>query len=318
MSELTVGVVRQDDVGERRVALVPESVARLAAAGRRHWSSRRAPARRRLVPRRRVRGGRRHRRPGREPCPTRADVVAVRRARRTTRRAARRAGADRPAAAAGRPGAGRRARRRQGDRDQPRPAAAHPEPGAVDGRADLAGQRRRLQGGAGGGRRVRRVLPDADHRGRHRPAGARCWCSAPASPGCRPSAPPRRLGARRHRLRRPAGRAGRRRARLGATFLDLGAGDAAAGDGRLRPRAHRRGAAGASRRALAARSPGFDVVITTAQVPGRRPPLLVTAEALDAMRPGSVVVDLAAEPARRQRRRLGARRDRRHRRRRHA
>ena len=33
MSELTVGVVRQDDVGERRVALVPESVARLAALG---------------------------------------------------------------------------------------------------------------------------------------------------------------------------------------------------------------------------------------------------------------------------------------------
>ena len=33
MSELTVGVVRQDDAGERRVALVPESVARLAALG---------------------------------------------------------------------------------------------------------------------------------------------------------------------------------------------------------------------------------------------------------------------------------------------
>jgi NAD(P) transhydrogenase subunit alpha len=38
----------------------------------------------------------------------------------------------------------------------------------------------------------------------------------------------------------------------------------------------------------------FDVVITTAQVPGRTPPVLVTAEALAAMRPGSVVVDLAA------------------------
>jgi len=41
---------------------------------------------------------------------------------------------------------------------------------------------------------------------------------------------------------------------------------------------------------------GFDVVITTAQVPGRRPPRLVTAAALDGMRPGSVVVDLAAGP----------------------
>ncbi|MDW4904068.1 NAD(P) transhydrogenase subunit alpha [Streptomyces sp. ADMS] len=37
-----------------------------------------------------------------------------------------------------------------------------------------------------------------------------------------------------------------------------------------------------------------DVVITTAQVPGRRPPLLVTSAVLGRMRPGSVVVDLAA------------------------
>ncbi|CAN5345937.1 NAD(P) transhydrogenase subunit alpha [soil metagenome] len=38
----------------------------------------------------------------------------------------------------------------------------------------------------------------------------------------------------------------------------------------------------------------FDVVITTAKVPGRTPPLLVTAADLDAMRPGSVCIDLAA------------------------
>ena len=38
----------------------------------------------------------------------------------------------------------------------------------------------------------------------------------------------------------------------------------------------------------------MDVVITTAQVPGRRPPLLVTADAVRAMRPGSVIVDMAA------------------------
>jgi NAD(P) transhydrogenase subunit alpha len=36
------------------------------------------------------------------------------------------------------------------------------------------------------------------------------------------------------------------------------------------------------------------VVITTAQVPGRRPPVLVTAAAVAAMKPGSVVVDMAA------------------------
>ncbi len=37
-----------------------------------------------------------------------------------------------------------------------------------------------------------------------------------------------------------------------------------------------------------------DVVITTAQVPGRRAPVLVTREMVEAMAPGSVVVDLAA------------------------
>ena len=38
-----------------------------------------------------------------------------------------------------------------------------------------------------------------------------------------------------------------------------------------------------------------DVVITTAAIPGRRAPLLVTADMVKAMRPGSVIVDLAAE-----------------------
>ncbi len=37
-----------------------------------------------------------------------------------------------------------------------------------------------------------------------------------------------------------------------------------------------------------------DIVITTAQVPGRRPPLLVTAAAVAGMKPGSVIVDMAA------------------------
>jgi len=38
-----------------------------------------------------------------------------------------------------------------------------------------------------------------------------------------------------------------------------------------------------------------DVVITTAQIPGRKAPLLVTEEMVRAMRPGSVIVDLAGE-----------------------
>jgi NAD(P) transhydrogenase subunit alpha len=40
---------------------------------------------------------------------------------------------------------------------------------------------------------------------------------------------------------------------------------------------------------------GADVVITTAAIPGKKAPILVTAEMVRAMHPGSVVVDLAAE-----------------------
>jgi NAD(P) transhydrogenase subunit alpha len=39
---------------------------------------------------------------------------------------------------------------------------------------------------------------------------------------------------------------------------------------------------------------GMDVVITTAQVPGRKPPVLVTADAVGKMKPGSVILDMAA------------------------
>jgi H+-translocating NAD(P) transhydrogenase subunit alpha len=38
-----------------------------------------------------------------------------------------------------------------------------------------------------------------------------------------------------------------------------------------------------------------DIVITTAQIPGRRAPLLITEEMVATMRPGSVIVDLASE-----------------------
>jgi proton-translocating NAD(P)+ transhydrogenase subunit alpha len=46
---------------------------------------------------------------------------------------------------------------------------------------------------------------------------------------------------------------------------------------------------------LADRIAGFDAVITTALIPGRPAPLLIPASAVEAMRPGSVIVDLAAE-----------------------
>jgi H+-translocating NAD(P) transhydrogenase subunit alpha len=46
---------------------------------------------------------------------------------------------------------------------------------------------------------------------------------------------------------------------------------------------------------LAAKIPDYDVVVTTALVPGRPAPKLIPATAVASMRPGSVIVDLAAE-----------------------
>jgi NAD(P) transhydrogenase subunit alpha len=49
------------------------------------------------------------------------------------------------------------------------------------------------------------------------------------------------------------------------------------------------------RQALADAAARQDVIITTAQVPGRPAPLLITADAVRGMQPGSVIVDLAGE-----------------------
>lgn len=80
---------------------------------------------------------------------------------------------------------------------------------------------------------------------------------------------------------------------LGATFLDLGVrGEETAGGyaSELAPEQQ-----AAQQAELQARIPGFDAVITTAAIPGRPAPKLVTADAVRGMRPGSVIVDLAAE-----------------------
>ena len=82
---------------------------------------------------------------------------------------------------------------------------------------------------------------------------------------------------------------------LGATFLELTSVVSAAGEG-----GYARELTAEERDAQQAELAGHiarqDVLITTAQVPGRRPPLLVTAEAVAAMAPGSVIVDMGASP----------------------
>jgi NAD(P) transhydrogenase subunit alpha len=80
---------------------------------------------------------------------------------------------------------------------------------------------------------------------------------------------------------------------LGAAFLDLGVTGAETEGGyaaELSPEEQARQQA-----ALEERIPEMDVVITTALIPGRPAPKLIPAAAVEGMRPGSVIVDLAAE-----------------------
>jgi NAD(P) transhydrogenase subunit alpha len=81
---------------------------------------------------------------------------------------------------------------------------------------------------------------------------------------------------------------------LGASFLELDLGVDAEGAGgyakALTPEQEAK-----QQSLLADHIGGMDVVITTAAVPGRRAPLLIVEDAVKKMKPGSVIVDLAAE-----------------------
>jgi proton-translocating NAD(P)+ transhydrogenase subunit alpha len=81
---------------------------------------------------------------------------------------------------------------------------------------------------------------------------------------------------------------------LGAKFLEVDLGgietqDAGGYAKELSPEALQRG-----RDMVAKHAATSDVIITTAQVPGRKAPLMLTEEAVNNMRPGAVIVDLAA------------------------
>ncbi|MBV8345920.1 MAG: Re/Si-specific NAD(P)(+) transhydrogenase subunit alpha [Candidatus Eremiobacteraeota bacterium] len=81
---------------------------------------------------------------------------------------------------------------------------------------------------------------------------------------------------------------------LGATFLEFDLGGDAEGAGgyakELTPEQQER-----QRAWMVEQIGANDVVITTALVPGKRAPVLITEQAVAAMKPGSVIVDLAAE-----------------------
>jgi NAD(P) transhydrogenase subunit alpha len=80
---------------------------------------------------------------------------------------------------------------------------------------------------------------------------------------------------------------------LGAKFLELEL-DAQEGEGGY-AREQTEDFLRKQRELLTERVAASDVVVTTAAIPGRRAPVLVTRAMVEGMRPGSVVVDLAAE-----------------------
>ena len=80
---------------------------------------------------------------------------------------------------------------------------------------------------------------------------------------------------------------------MGGTFISLDLGTADAGGGYAKELAEDR--ARRQRELLTPHVSASDVVITTAAIPGRAAPRLITAEMLQGMRPGSVIIDLAAE-----------------------
>jgi H+-translocating NAD(P) transhydrogenase subunit alpha len=81
---------------------------------------------------------------------------------------------------------------------------------------------------------------------------------------------------------------------LGARFLEAEEEVAAEGEGgyakELSEEQHEKELA-----LIAGAVPDTDIVITTAQIPGREAPVLITEEMIRSMRPGSIIVDLASE-----------------------
>jgi NAD(P) transhydrogenase subunit alpha len=79
---------------------------------------------------------------------------------------------------------------------------------------------------------------------------------------------------------------------LGAKFLDLGVSAAGSGGYARELSAEERAA---QQQALAEHLKSVDVVVTTAAVPGRPAPKILSAAMVEGMKPGALIVDLAAE-----------------------
>ena len=290
---MKIGVPKETADGERRVALVPD-VVEVAEEEREHRRARRA---------RRRRGGR----PSRLPVHRRRRR-GRRRRRRLGRRRRRSASPSRPSrrsagCSSGQVLIGHLAPLTAAETNKalaeagvtsfameaiPRTTRAQAMD-ALSSQANVAGYAATLLAA----REVGPLLPDDDHRRRHRRRRPRCWCSAPASPACRRS--PRRSGsARSSPASTSAAPPGSRSPRLGGRPLELDfIPDAEGEGGYARPLTDEENEQ--VREALAENAARQDVIITTAAIPGRPAPLLITADAVRGMQPGSVIVDLAAE-----------------------
>ena len=286
MSELTVGVVRQDDAGERRVALVPESVARLAAlglgtvvqegAGAAAWfpNAEYAAAGATVLPGQAV-----YERADVVVCvhppegaPLRAGQLLLGLLQPLLQPALARRLAEAKVSAVSLDGL-------------PRTLSRAQSMDALTSQANVAGYKAAVLAADLYGGYFPMLMTAA---GTVRPASVLVLGAGVA--GLQAIGTARRLGAVVTGYDvREAARADI--ASTGASVLDLGT--EATGEGGYARELTAEEAAG-QQDAMAAAVARFDVVITTAQVPGRTPPVLVTAEALAAMRPGSVVVDLAA------------------------
>ena len=156
----------------------------------------------------------------------------------------------------------------------------------------LDGQHRRLPGGDRGGAHLRPVLHRPGDRGRQGAAGEGAGRRRRASPGwprsarpaawARSSGPPTCAPRWPSRCARWAGstwrcRPARRRSAPTAT-----------------PARWARTSTAAPRRCTPSRRRDVDIIITTALIPGRPAPLLITEEMVASMRSGSVIVDMAA------------------------
>jgi NAD(P) transhydrogenase subunit alpha len=125
-------------------------------------------------------------------------------------------------------------------------------------------------------------------------ASARVFVIGAGVAGLQAIASARRLGARVEAYDvRPAVR--EQVESLGARFVELPLETAASEDKGGYAKAQDEAFYLRQRELMAKTVAGSDVVVTTAAVPGKKSPVLVTADAVAGMAPGSVIVDLAAE-----------------------